>query len=155
MCVKRCSLLKRKLKEYEDWRLTQWQIRNTEHTLQYSFWQRICTLQKVSKCKPLWVTSNLFVQNAHNVNKAISFTGFFTVLLSPTIACFDFLQHSPHALLSFSHDHIRIGEKVQIWDTAALGNTLINCQFWLLTGNTHTKGGCNPHLFFGYAHYLQ
>ena len=144
-------LLKRKLKEYEEWRLTQWQIRNTHHTIQYSFWQRILTLQNVSKCEPLRFTSNLFVQAAHDVNEAISFTGFF----SPIIACFDLLQHSPYALLSFSDDHIRTGDEVQFWDNAALGNAFINCQFWLVTGDTPTNGGCDPYLFFGLAHYLQ
>ena len=103
-------LLKRKLKEYEEWWLTQRQIRNIDHTIQYSFSQPICTMQNVSKCEPLWFTSNLFVQAAHDVDEIFSFTGF----LSSTIACFDLLQHSPHALLSFLDDHIRIGDKLQI-----------------------------------------
>ena len=141
-------LLETKLKEYEEWRLTQWQIRNTDHTLQYGFWQRICPSQNVSKREPFWLKSNFLVQAAHDINKAISFTGCF----SSTVACCDLLQPSPHALLPFLDDHIRIGDKLQIRDNAALGNTLINCQFSVITGDTPTKRGSGPHLFFTFTH---
>ena len=110
-------LLKTKLKEFEEWWLAQWQIKNTDHTLQNSFWQRICTPQNVSQSQSLWLTSNLFLQTAHDVNETLSFTRLF----SSTIACLDVLQYSPHALLSFLDADIRIGDKLQIRDNAALG----------------------------------
>ena len=49
-----------KLTKYEEWGLTQWQIRSIDHTFQHSFWQKICKLQNVHKCEPFWFTSSLF-----------------------------------------------------------------------------------------------
>ena len=85
------------------------------------------------------------------IHKTFSFTGF----IGPTIICFDFLQRSPHALFSLPDNHIQIGDKLESGDYIALRNTLVNCQFSLVTGDTPTKGGCYPDLFLRCTHYFQ
>ena len=109
-------LLKKNLKEYEEWRLTQWQIRNTDHTLHYSFWQTICpsrTSANVNPSDPNPTSLSRLTMISTKLSPSMVF--------SSTIACLDLLQHSPHALLSFLDDHIRIRDKLQIRDNAALG----------------------------------
>ena len=128
---------KEKLKEYEEWGLTQWQIKSSDHTLQYSLWQKICTLQNVRKGESFRFTSVLSFQTTHDIHKTIFFTRFF----SPTITSFDFLQRSPRALFSLPDDYIQFGDKLQIGDCIALGNTLVNCQLSLVTGDTPNQRG--------------
>ena len=108
----------------------------------------------VAECPQMWtlqIHPSLSLQTAHDVHKAISFTGF----LGPTITCFDFIQRSPLALFSLPDDQIQIGEKLQKRDYMALRNTLVNCQFSLVTGDTPSKGGCYPDLFFNCTQYFQ
>ena len=126
---------------------------NQEHR-PYPPEQFLTTDLHAAECQPKTIpklTSNLFLQTAHDVNETLSFTGFF----SSTIACCDLLQQAPHALLSFLHDYIRIGDKLQIRDNAALGDTLINFQFWLVTGNTPTKKGSASYLSLEFTQYWQ
>ena len=108
----------------------------------------------LAECPQKWILPihlQFFPQTTHDVHKAISFIGFF----SPTIACFDFFQRSPHALFSFPDDHIQIRDKMLIGDCTALRNSLINCQFMLVTGYTPTKRGCYLDLFFSCTQYFQ
>ena len=114
--------------------------------------QSLATDLHAAECQPTsnsLTTSTLFLQTSHDVDETLSFTRFF----SSTITCSDIFQHSPDAVFSFLNDNIRTGDKLQIGDNAALRETLINCQLWLITGDTPTKRGPESHLFIRLAHY--
>ena len=89
---------------------------NQEHR-PYPSEQFLTTDLHAAECQPKSIPLTHFLHTAHDVNETLSFTRLF----SSTTACFDLLQHSPHALLSFLHADIRIGDRLQIRDNAALG----------------------------------